>query len=174
MCARKRDRPARCTASERRRRIAEVQDAAALGEDLTAAARRLCGGWGVSSRRNAARYARAALGSWSRDRLTSARAALDAAIATRRQLYRMCIAGSDFGAAVRALDGLEKLLGVDPPTDMTAIRSGVDEVMRIIREECDRATARRIGLKIEAVMGDEPEPLPAAPVNRAFPTNGTR
>lgn len=116
MCAisgRRPGRPPRCSATERRRRIAAVQDAVAAGEDVSAASRRLCASWGVRSRRNAARYAAAALASWERDRRQSSRASLAASIAIRRKILRDATAAGDYSAALKAADALDRLLGVD-------------------------------------------------------------
>lgn len=142
-------RPApRCTVAERKHRTLLLQQAIATGEDPGAAARRLVREWGLVPRKTARRYLRLAFASWSADRTLAASASLDSALATRRLILRCAMAADDFTAALKAQDGIERLLGVGEAAgvvraELDAAFADVREVL--VRHVTDRAVRARIG-----------------------------
>jgi len=171
-------KPARCTAATRRARVEELQEEIALGLEPYAAARACCTKWGIAGRRSAARYVDLVVASWARDRRLKRGASLDAALAVRRRLFRLAVSESDYSAAARVQDGIERLLGVGERSDGDrdrALGRVVSDLLDVVRSGgTDPGVLLRITGRLEAVLSGEPMPIAPLDLNLTGLTDDAR
>ena len=167
-------RPGRCSAAEKKSRVAELAAAIAAGESPLAAVKRLSPSWGVTSRRNARRYVGAVLAKWRAERKLSSSGSLDVALATRRRLYRLAVDAGDFGSAARILDAIDELSGIDEAIDDERVRQIVaplaERAVAAVRRELagDPATMARVANALAEAFdpgGGETSPAPSSSTN---------
>jgi hypothetical protein len=152
-------RQGRCSRAERDARVGALQLAVAGGEAPHAAVKRLAKTWGLEGRRSRSRYLELCLASMWRSAAIGRRGSLAVAIGRREFVYRRAIGLDDMAGANRALEAIERLLGISgDPLDMVALNKPIAKVFEVIREEVgDNDARRRIAIRLQRIWSDVPD-----------------